>query len=267
VSDMNMALEVRDLGVQVDRHRLLDGVSFDVAPGEWLFILGPNGAGKTTLMRAIAGLQPIASGTVRIAGHNAATLRARDRARLVALVPQTPLVPSGMRVIDYVLLGRTPHLRFFATEGRADLDAASAALDTLALGDLADRTVDSLSGGERQRVTIARALAQETPVLLLDEPTTSLDIGHQQDVLELVDGLRRARQLTVIATMHDLTLAGHYADRLVLLRGGRIVETGTANDVMTEENLMRYYGARVAVVDGPHGRVVVPYRAHGREVS
>jgi len=262
-----MALEVHDLGVQVDRHPLLDGVSFDVAPGEWLFILGPNGAGKTTLMRAIAGLQPIASGTVRIAGQSAATLRARDRARLVALVPQTPLVPSGMRVIDYVLLGRTQHLRFFATEGRADLDAASAALDTLALGDLADRTVDSLSGGERQRVTIARALAQETPVLLLDEPTTSLDIGHQQDVLELVDGLRRARQLTVIATMHDLTLAGHYADRLVLLRGGRIVETGTANDVMTEENLMRYYGARVAVVDGPHGRVVVPYRAHGREVS
>ena len=140
-----------------------------------------------------------------------------------------------------------------------------AALETLALTDLAHRSVDSLSGGERQRVTIARALAQETPVLLLDEPTTSLDIGHQQEVLELVDLLRRTRELTVIATMHDLTLAGHYADRLLLLRDGRVVETGTADEVMTEENLLRYYGARVAVVDGPHGRVVVPYRLNERE--
>ena len=261
------ALRVRDLRVDIDGHTLLDGVSFDVREGEWLFVLGPNGAGKTTLMRAIAGLQRVVSGDVEIAGHDAARLRARDRARMIAIVPQSPLVPAGMHVIDYVLLGRTPHLGFFATEGRADLDAATAALETLALGGLGGRTVDSLSGGERQRVSIARALAQHTPILLLDEPTTSLDIGHQQEVLELVDALRHSHSLTVLATMHDLTLAGHYGDRLVLMRDGRVVESGPAETVMTEENLMRYYGARVAVVDGPHGRVVVPYRVTQQEMT
>jgi iron complex transport system ATP-binding protein len=249
-----------ELVVEIDGRRLLDSVSFTVEAGEWVFVLGPNGAGKTTLVRTIAGLLAPAGGTVEIMGRPLHALRARDRARLVALVPQAPLIPIGITAFDYVLLGRTPHFGLLATEGREDFEAARHALATLQLESLAERTVASLSGGERQRVVVARALAQEAPVLLLDEPTTSLDIGHQQDVLELVDELRRDRDVTVVTTMHDLTLAGQYGDRLMLLRDGRVVEDGPADIVMTPENLSRYYDARVSVIDGPDGLVVVPHR-------
>jgi iron complex transport system ATP-binding protein len=253
-------LGTNELVVEIDGRRLLDGVSFTVETGEWLFVLGPNGAGKTTLMRALAGLIAPASGTVELMGRPMTALKARERARSVALVPQIPLIPVGMTVLDYVLLGRTPHFGLLASESHHDVDAAQHALDTLELRDLAERTVGSLSGGERQRVLVARALAQEAPVLLLDEPTTSLDIGHQQDVLELVDDLRRRTDVTVVTTMHDLTLAGQYAERLLLLRDGRVVEDGPADVVMTPENLSRYYEANVTVIDGPDGLVVVPHR-------
>ncbi|HWS46536.1 MAG TPA: ABC transporter ATP-binding protein [Acidimicrobiia bacterium] len=257
---MGAAVRAHELTVTIDDRRLLDGVSFAVEPGEWLFVLGPNGAGKTTLLRALAGLVALSSGEIDLMEQPLSGMRPRDRARTVALVPQAPGIPAGMTVLDYVLLGRTPHFGLLAHEGRHDVDAARDALATLGLSAFAGRTVSSLSGGERQRVVVGRALAQRAPVLLLDEPTTSLDIGHQQDVLELVDELRRARDVTVIATMHDLTLAGQYADRLVLLRDGRIVQEGLAHEVMTEESLSRYYGARVNVIDGPDGIVVVPHR-------
>ena len=186
-------------------------------------------------------------------------------ARLVALVPQEPVIPRGMRVIDYVLLGRTAHLGFFEAEGAADLDVAVKALADLDAGPLADRTVDTLSGGERQRIVIARALAQESPVLLLDEPTTALDVGHQQEVLDLVDRLRAERNLTVLATMHDLTLAGQYADWLVMLDAGEVVVAGSADEVLTEEAVARHYGARVRVVPDEAGPIVVPVRRSGSD--
>jgi iron complex transport system ATP-binding protein len=257
---MGAIVGTHELVVEIDGRRLLDGVSFTVEAGEWLFVLGPNGAGKTTLMRALAGLVAPAHGSVELMGKPLDEQKARDRARLVALVPQIPLIPTGMTVLDYVLLGRTPHFGLLATESRHDIDAAHRALDTLELGAFGDRAVGSLSGGERQRVLVARALAQEAPVLLLDEPTTSLDIGHQQDVLELVDDLRRRTDVTVVTTMHDLTLAGQYGERLLLLREGRVVEDGPADVVMTPDNLSRYYDANVAVIDGPDGLVVVPHR-------
>ncbi len=252
-----MTIECRSVGVEIDGRSLLADVSLTVGAGEWVCVLGPNGAGKTTLLRAIAGLQH-ATGRVKLLGRPVETLDTRARAQLVALVPQSPVIPAGMRVFDYALLGRSPYLPLLAFEGPADLTRTAAALDALDLADLADRTVESLSGGERQRVVLARALAQDAPILLLDEPTTALDIGHQQDVLDLVEHLRRERDLTVCSTMHDLTLAGHYADRLVLLRDGRIVDQGAAAAVLTEANLLQHFGARVRVVDGPHGPVIVP---------
>jgi len=255
-----------NLLVDVDGHRLLDNVSLHVDAGEWVCILGPNGAGKTTLLHSIAGLVKT-RGRIEIDGRPFHSVHARDRARSVALVPQVPIVPPGVRVIDYVLLGRTPHIALLASAARGDVAAAWDALEALDLADLAGRAVDSLSGGERQRALIARALAQDAPIILLDEPTTSLDIGHQQDVLDLVDRLRHYRRLTVLSTMHELTLAGQYADRLVLVRDGRVVHEGVPDDVLTTENLARYYGARVVVVEGPHGRVVVPQRIpHMEEV-
>jgi iron complex transport system ATP-binding protein len=262
---MTAAISCRDISVVVEQQTLLDAVSVDVATNEWLCVLGPNGAGKTTLLRAITGALQTASGEIALMGRLVTSMRARERARLVAVVPQVPVIPPGMEVLDYVLLGRTPYHGLLSSIDGRDVEIATAALRDLELDRFSARRVDSLSGGERQRVIVARALAQEAPVLLLDEPTASLDIGHQQDVLELVDRLRRVRDLTVVSTMHDLTLAAQYGDRLLLIREGRVVCEGDAADVMTSENLERYFGARVAVIDGPYGRAIVPYRSTREE--
>jgi iron complex transport system ATP-binding protein len=168
-----------------------------------------------------------------------------------------------MAVIDYVLLGRTPYLGPLGRESAADLAAVAGVLDRLDLAGFAHRQLESLSGGERQRAFLARALAQGATLLLLDEPTTALDIGHQQDVLELVDRLRADGALTVISTMHDLSIAGEYADRMVLLAGGRIVATGEPREVLTEPLLAEHYRARVAVIEGAQGPLVVPIRPPG----
>jgi iron complex transport system ATP-binding protein len=238
---------------------VLDGVDLDVPFGAWVSVVGPNGAGKSTLLRYLTGAVS-GDGSVHLRGQPSSALTRRQRAQLVALVPQQPVVPDGMQVVDYVLLGRTPHISTFGVETSADLAAVHDALAHLDLLELAHRAVATLSGGERQRVLIARALAQGSPLVLLDEPTTALDVGHQQQVLELIDDLRRQRGLTVVTTMHDLTLAGQYADRLVLLDGGRVVVEGPAGDVLTEENLASYYGARVRIIhDGGHP-VVLPIR-------
>ena len=252
---------IRAEGVTVDLGgtRVLDAVDVAVASGEWLSIVGPNGAGKTTLLRWLAGLVR-GPGDLHIDGRPAASLRRRQRARLVALVPQSPIIPEGMTVADYVLLGRNPHISPLGVEGAHDLAAVHDALAHLELVDMAARVVSTLSGGERQRVLIARALAQGSPIVLLDEPTTALDVGHQQQVLELVDDLRNLHGLSVVSTMHDLTLAGQYADRLVLLDGGRVVVEGAAGDVLTEDNLARYYGAKVRIIHDGGQPVILPFR-------
>jgi iron complex transport system ATP-binding protein len=252
-------IECRDVSVSLGGQQILRDVSVTVAGGEWLTIVGPNGAGKSTLFRCLAGLVSC-TGVLRIDGRDLASMPHRQRARLVALVPQSPIVPDGMRVLDYVLLGRTPHIRPLGSEGPRDFQRTQHALEQLDLLGFADRIVATLSGGERQRVLIARALAQEAPIVLLDEPTTALDIGHQQQVLELIDRLRHVHGLTVVTTMHDLTLAGQYADRVALMDAGGIVVDGQAIDVLTEANLERYYGARVRIVHDAAGPAVLPLR-------
>jgi iron complex transport system ATP-binding protein len=256
------ALAVHDLTVRLDGVEVLRGVDLDVAAGEWVTVIGPNGAGKSTLLRAVGGLLPVA-GAISLFGTSGTRLKRRERARLVATVPQTPVVPPGMSVLDYVLLGRTPYIAPLGRESRADLDAVERVLDRLDLTAFAARPLERLSGGERQRVFLARALAQGATVLLLDEPTTALDIGHQQEVLELVDELRRDRGLTVLATMHDLSVAGGYADRLVLLANGRVVAAGRPDEVLTAARLSTVYGATVRVIPGEHGPLVVPVRPTG----
>jgi len=254
------AVEVAGLRVALDKVPILHGVDLRVAAGEWVTVIGPNGAGKSTLLRAVGGLLPV-TGTVRLFGTDLARLPRRQRAKLVATVAQDPVVPPGMTVFDYVLLGRTPYLPPLGRESAADLAVAGRVLARLGLSGFADRHLATLSGGERQRVFLARALAQEAPLLLLDEPTTALDIGHQQEVLELVDELRRSHGLTVLASMHDLSVAGEYADRLLLLARGKVAAEGTPARVLTEELLATHYGARVRVIPGDQGPLVVPVRA------
>jgi iron complex transport system ATP-binding protein len=254
------ALGLDGVSVTLGGARIVDRLSCAVEQGEWVALIGPNGAGKTTALRAIAGLVDY-DGDVRVLARDARTLARKELARQIALVPQVPVIPGDISVRAYVLLGRTPHLGYFGSEGRTDLRAVDAALEQLDLVPFADRRLDTLSGGERQRATLARALAQDAPVLLLDEPTAALDMGRQQQVLEIVDRLRARRGLTVLSTMHDLTLAGQYADRLLLLDGGRLVASGAADEVLTRTLITEHYGAEVEVVDAPgSGFVVIPVR-------
>ncbi|MEU8821492.1 ABC transporter ATP-binding protein [Actinoplanes sp. NPDC048796] len=253
------AVRVEGLRVSLDGTPIVLGVDLDVERGEWVTVIGPNGAGKSTALRAIGGLLPF-EGTVELDGSPLDRLHRRERAKTIATVAQSPVVPPGMRVFDYVLLGRTPYVAPLGRESANDLTVVEQVLDELDLTRFAGRRLDTLSGGERQRAFLARALAQGAGILLLDEPTSALDIGHQQEVLELVDRLRAERALTVLATMHDLTTAGEYADRMVLLAAGRVAAAGTAREVLTEENLAKHYRVRVRVIEGEHGPLVVPVR-------
>lgn len=252
-------IELLDVSVALGGRPILHNVSVSVSSGEWVGIIGPNGAGKTTLLRAIAGLVP-RTGEVRIDGHDVGALRLRDRARSVAMVAQRPMLPDAMTVTDYVLLGRSAYVSYLGSESRADLEAVAAALERLGIGEFADRPLGTLSGGEQQRAVLARALAQAAPVLLLDEGTSALDIGAQQQVLELVSELRASSELTVVSAMHDLTLAGQFTDRVALLSAGRVVAAGTPADVIREDLVRAHYGATVRVMHTPDGIIVTPVR-------
>jgi iron complex transport system ATP-binding protein len=257
-------LAVRRLGVVLDGTRVVDGVSLALERGEWVGLIGPNGAGKTSLLRAVVGLVPY-EGSISHQGVEVTALGRRDLARRAAVVPQIPLIPPDMTVLEYVVLGRTPHLSYAGGPGAGDLDAARAALAQLDSGHLAGRRLGTLSGGERQRAVLARAVAQDAALLLLDEPTTGLDIGAQQQVLELVAALRAEHGLTVLSAMHDLTHAGQYADRLILMDRGRDVARGSPEKVLTEELLTRHYRAWVRVVsDSEEGIAVVPLRPRAK---
>ena len=253
------AVSVRSLEVDLGRSRVLDGVDAEIGPGEWVALIGPNGAGKSTLLRAVAGLLAY-SGSIRIDGDEVSGLARRPLARRLAFVPQAPLLPPGMRVGEYVLLGRTAHLGPFGGESAHDLEEAGRALGRLDLGQLAGRRLQTLSGGEQQRAVLSRALAQDAPLLLLDEPTTSLDIGRQQQALELVAALREESELTVVCAMHDITLAAQYADRLIVLSRGRLVAAGTPAEIATAELIAEHYGAQVRIVGEGGSLAVVPVR-------
>jgi iron complex transport system ATP-binding protein len=253
-------VDVVGLSAAHGRARVLDDVRLDVAPGGWTAVIGPNGSGKTTLLRAVLGAHPH-QGQVRVDGVPTAAVPRRERARTLAYAPQRPVVPDGVTTAEYVGLGRTPHRALLAAPRPADRQVVADVMARLELTGLADRLVATLSGGEQQRAVLARALAQQPRVLLLDEPTAALDLGHAQQVLDLVDRLRRQDGLTVLSTLHDLTLAGQYADRLALLSRGRVVAEGTPAEVLTPAALAGHYGARAQVVAGPHGPAVLPLRA------
>lgn len=244
-------------GLSIDTR--VSDVSFAVGPGEWACVIGPNGAGKTTLLRAMCGLVGF-TGTVSISG-DISTMNPRDIAAVVSYCPQDALIPPHMNVLQYVLLGRASHIGLLGLPSKDDHAIARESLEQVDAATLADRTLSTLSGGEKRRVTIAQALAQRTPVMLLDEPVASLDIGHQQQLLELLDSLRKSG-LTLVTTAHDLTLAGLYADRLLLMDGGRVVASGSAAEVLTPELLSTHYGASVSVDVTADGKVsVTPTRS------
>jgi len=252
-------VEVLGLSAGYGRTRVLDAVRLTVEPGGWLAVIGPNGSGKSTLLRSVLGFHPH-EGQVRIDGVPTTGMPRRDRARTMAYAPQTPVLPEGVTTRDFVILGRTPHRPLLAAPREVDRQVVADVMARLGLDELAERPLTTLSGGEQQRAVLARALAQQPRVLLLDEPTAALDLGHAQQVLDLVDRLRRQDGLTVVSTLHDLTLAGQYADRLALLSGGRVAAEGSPAEVLTAQALRTHYGARAQVVAGPNGPAVLPVR-------
>ena len=243
--------------VRVGDKSILDRVSVSIEPGEWVSVVGPNGAGKTTLLSVMAGLRA-ASGKIFIGGRDLKELSSRERARLLAYVPQHPEIPPGMRVGSYVLLGRTPHLSFLGMEGPEDFRLVEQVLEQFDLATLGQRTLDSLSGGELQRCHLARAIAQSTPIIFFDEPTAALDLGHQQQALERIRRLREEHQVTVVTTMHDLTLASQYSDRVILMSEGQIAADGTPSEVLDPDRLSDLYGAHVRVINIDDHLVVIP---------
>lgn len=242
-----------DVAVDYGPVRVLGPVDVQVSDGEWVGLIGPNGAGKSTMLKAAVGVVDHV-GSVTI-GDNG-----RRPGLDLAWMPQRPQLPEEMGVADYVMLGRTPHLGFLSGEGSGDRRSVATALERLDLGEFERRPLGTLSGGESQRVVLARAIAQEAPVLLLDEPTASLDIGHAIEVMETVDQLRHSEGLTVVSAVHDLTLAGRFADRLVLLSQGEAVADGAPNEVLTEGLLQKHYGPGLRVIDDADGPTVIPKR-------
>jgi iron complex transport system ATP-binding protein len=256
------AIEASEVSVALGAAVVVRGLSLSVDAGEWVALIGPNGAGKTTVLRTLAGLIPF-GGSIVLAGRSVASSTRREIARRVALVSQTPEMPRQLTVAEYVLLGRTPYIGLLGGESDADRLCAERALARLSLRSFAGRPLRSLSGGERQRVALARALAQEPSVLLLDEPTSALDLGRQQQALELVDSVRREEGVTVVSAMHDLSLAGQYADRLLLLDRGEVVACGPPREVLCERTIASRYGASVRVVHDRGEVFVLPRRGGG----
>ena len=255
-------VDVSGVHVQYDRVSAVKELSLSIGAGEWLGIIGANGAGKSTLLRAIARLVTY-DGTVRIDGRDTSSLTRREFAQLVAYVPQSPEFPAQMRAIDYVALGRTPHHGYFGAESAHDRQLCHSLLERIGASSLTLRRLDTMSGGELQRLVLARALVQEAPILLLDEPTSALDLGRRVEALELIDELRHERRLTVVSTLHDLTLAAQFADRLLLLAQGCAVALGTAREVLIEESLNEFFGTRVEILRNQQDDiVVVPRRSH-----
>lgn len=253
------AISVDGVSVELDKRTVVNDVTFDVAPGELVALVGPNGCGKSTLLSAIAGIRSPARGTVTIGDDDVAQTDARSLARLRSLVTQTNRLDTPFTVREVVEMGRYPWTR--TPEATRSAELIDAAVSECSLDDLVDRPFAHLSGGQQARVSLARALAQDTPTLLLDEPTAALDIGHSEHVLSILS--TRAREgATVLLVVHDLSLAAAYADRVAVMKGGRVNAVGPVRDVMTEDLLSDTYDHPVMVFDHPETgeRMIVPRR-------
>ena len=248
-------LKIENLSVSYGSRHVLNSISLEVNSGEVVALIGPNGAGKSTLVRAVSGIIPVQAGRVRTNGDNLLSLSPMQRARFLAVVPQVANMPPAYSVWETVLMGRTPYLNFLGQASAKDEAIVRQALEKVDALDLAERRVGEISGGEQQRVLLARALAQATPILLLDEPTVHLDLQHQVSLMETVRALAHTESLAILIALHDLNLAAHYADRLALLVAGEIKAIGTPRQVLTPEMISAAYHLQVQVVPHPFADV------------
>ncbi|MQY23116.1 ABC transporter ATP-binding protein [Nocardia macrotermitis] len=257
---MTAQLSAREITLGYGDHTVLDGLSLDIPPGRVTTIIGPNGCGKSTLLRALGRLLTPSAGRILLNDKPIADMRPRDVARTIAMLPQTPLAPDGLTVADLVARGRHPHQSWLRQWSADDQAEVAAALDRTGIADLADRPVEQLSGGQRQRAWISMALAQGTDILLLDEPTTYLDLAHAVEVLDLVQDLSTELGRTIVMVLHDLNLAVRYSDRLVVMTDGRIAASGPPQEIIDTALLRNVFHLESHLIEDPiSGRpLIVP---------
>jgi iron complex transport system ATP-binding protein len=248
-------IELHSVSLGYNGRSVVQDVSMRALPGRMLALVGPNGSGKSTLIKGMTRVVDLSSGRITIDDRDIMTIRQEELARLVATVPQTPVLPAAFTSFEVVLMGRTPHLGLLRYEGKKDLAIAWQAMEATHTDGFAQRRVGELSGGERQRLVIARALTQQPKGILLDEPTANLDINHQVEILNLVKSLCLDRGLTVIIALHDLNLAAQYCDWMIMLNGGRVYAEGTPSDILTAATIKEVYGAEVHVYPHPVNRL------------
>jgi iron complex transport system ATP-binding protein len=248
-------IELKDVSLGYDHQAILNNITLRAVPGKMLGIIGPNASGKSTLLKGMTRLINLFSGHIFVDGQDIKNIKGEALARLIAVVPQNPILPVAFTAFEVVLMGRTPHLGFLRYEGERDMAIAWQAMKATQTHCLAERRVGELSGGEQQRLLIARALTQQPRVILLDEPTAHLDINHQIEILNLVKSLCVEQKLTVIAALHDLNLAAQYCDWLVMLNEGEIYTEGIPQDVLTVQNIKQVYGAEVCIYPHPVNRL------------
>jgi iron complex transport system ATP-binding protein len=251
---MNTALQAFDIVCAYEDRRVLDRVSFDVRKGEFFIIIGPNGSGKTTLLKSLCGMQPTAAGRIEIQGRPLKRMTRKQTAVEIAMVPQFSGLDFPFTVEQVVLMGRSPHQGILGLADESDRRIAKDAMTFTGTRELARRRIHELSGGEAQRVSIARALCQQPRIMLLDEPTASLDLAHQVRVMDLMERLKKDQGVTVVMVSHDINLAAMYADRLLLLKNGAVVRTGPPAEVIDYRILEETYGCKLLVDENPLGR-------------
>jgi len=244
-------IKIQNISVNYASRQVLKNVSLEIKQGEIFALLGPNGSGKSTLLRALSGILPVARGSISLAGQPLTMLNPAERARWISVVPQNVFLPPAFTAWETVLLGRTPYINFLGQLSARDKEIARCALEKVDALALAARCMGELSGGEQQRILLARALAQAAPILLLDEPTSFLDLSHQMSLLNLVNKLAREEKLTVVIALHDLNLAARYADRIAMLVDGQIRALGTVRQVLRADVIADAYRWPVQVIDHP----------------
>jgi iron complex transport system ATP-binding protein len=253
-------LKINNLSVFYGDRQILHEIQLEVHSGEIVALLGPNGAGKSTLIRSISGVIPIRSGNIFVDQKDVTSLSTMERARHISVVPQALSMPPAFTVWETVLLGRTPYLNFLGQTSAKDEAIARQALEQVDVVHLIEKRMDEISGGEQQRVLLARTLAQDTPILLMDEPTTHLDISHQIDLLKLITKQAREKNLTVLVALHDLNLASMFADRIAIVQHGLLCVAGTPQETLTSEIINSVYHVPVHIVSHPETGVpfVIP---------
>ena len=244
-------IEVQNVSLDYGGKPVLEGINFQAVPGEMVGLIGPNGSGKSTLIKALSRVISPRSGKIFLDSRDVSRIPRKELARLLGVVPQMPLLPSAFTAFEIVLMGRNPHLGLFQYEGPRELAITWQAMEKTATQMLAGRRVNELSGGEIQCLLIARVLAQETKVILLDEPTANLDIGRQGEIMDLIKKLCSEKNLTILAALHDLNLASQYCERLLLINNGRIHAEGTPKEVITSQNIGEVYGTENSVYTHP----------------